>query len=131
MGMLVARPVVIEALTLELISDVELRCSGTVQTEGAQTEFSRHLEELHEHVVSKRLPVFTIDVRALTFVNSSAIRVFVTGISRAKAASYKLAFKTDRSITWHRLSFSVLQSLAPESVELLEKPGGRSAAAGN
>jgi hypothetical protein len=130
MGMQVARPVVIEALTLELISDEELRCSGAVQTEGAQSEFSRHLEELHTYVVSKRLPVFTIDVRTLTFVNSSAIRVFVTGISRAKAASYKLAFKTDRSITWHRLTFSVLQSLAPDSVEILEKAGGRAATAG-
>jgi hypothetical protein len=128
--MQVARPVVIEALTLELISDGELKCSGTVQTDAAQAEFSRHLEELHAHIVRKRLQVFTIDVRALTFVNSSAIRVFVTGISRAKAASYKVAFKTDRAITWHRLSFSVLQSLAPDSVEILEKPGGQAASAG-
>jgi hypothetical protein len=131
MEMQVARPVVIEALTLELISDAELRCSGIVQSEGAQTEFSRHLEELHAHVVKKRLPVFTIDVRPLTFVNSTAIRVFVTGIARAKAASYKLTFKTDRSITWHRLSFSVLQSLAPDSVEILEKAGGQAATAGH
>jgi hypothetical protein len=129
MGMQVAHPVVIEALTLELVHDAELRCSGTVQTDFAQMEFARQLQELHAHIVQKRLSTFTVDVRELRFVNSSAIRVFVTGISRAKAASYKLAFKTDRSITWHRLSFSVLKSLAPDTVEILEKPAGHAAPA--
>jgi hypothetical protein len=64
---------------------------------------------------------FTVDVRSLNFVNSSAIRLFVDWISRAHAARYKLVFLIDRSITWHRLSFSVLKSLSPGFVELVEE----------
>jgi hypothetical protein len=49
----------------------------------------------------------------------------VDWISRAAHAGYKLSFTTSAAITWHRLSFSVLKTLAPESVEIVEeRPGG-------
>ena len=71
-------------------------------------------------IVSARTPSFAVDVEALSFVNSSAIRAFVDWISRAAHAGYTLAFKTSASVTWHRLSFSVLKSLAPATVEIIE-----------
>ncbi len=55
----------------------------------------------------------------MKLANSSAIRLFVDWISSAAAAGYKLVFHVDRNITWHRLSFDVLKSLAPETVEVV------------
>ena len=119
MQLQVGRPVVIESLRLALVSASEMHIEGTLNTPTAQAETSQHLGALHDHIVAERLSSFTVDLRKLTFVNSSAIRLFVDWIARASTARYKLIFKTDRSITWHRLSFSVLKSLAPAAVEVV------------
>ncbi len=75
---------------------------------------------LHRSVSFDRLPEISVDVRHLTFVNSSAIRLFVdwaTWVRNASPAeSYVIRFRTDRRITWQRTSFSVLQSLAPGAI---------------
>jgi hypothetical protein len=75
---------------------------------------------LHRSVTSDGLPEISVDVRHLTFVNSSAIRLFVdwaTWVRNARPEDgYVIRFRTDRRITWQRTSFSVLQSLAPKSI---------------
>jgi hypothetical protein len=119
MHLQIGRPVVIESLRIALISGTELQLDGTLNTTTAQTQAAQRLRALHEHIVAEKLTSFTVDLRKLTFVNSSAIRLFVDWIARAGTGRYKLVFMTDRSITWHRLSFSVLKSLAPASVEVV------------
>jgi hypothetical protein len=118
MELRVRRPIDIDSMRVELVGPAELRLEGTMTTDSARSEVGRHLGELHAHVVEKKLPSLTVDVRALAFVNSSALRVFVDMVSRAQGAGYKLIFDLDPSITWHRLSFSVLKSLAPDSVQI-------------
>jgi hypothetical protein len=120
--------IAIESLELQLLGATEVRLSGTISTTSAQNELARHLVQIHEGIVAKKYPSFTVDVRGLNFVNSSAIRVFVNWISLADQARYKLVFLTDHSITWHRLSFSVLKSLAPGTVDIKD---GRSIAGGS
>jgi len=115
--------VAVESLEVELMAPTELKLSGTLSTPTAQAEFRRLLQDLHTQIVSARAPTFAVDVQALSFVNSSAIRAFVDWISRAAHAGYTLAFKTSAGVTWHRLSFSVLKSLAPATVEILETKG--------
>jgi hypothetical protein len=119
MDLQVGKPLAIEGLGLKLVSAAELQIEGTLNTSTAQSQIANHLGRIHAHIVAEKLTSFTVDLRKLTFVNSSAIRLFVDWIARASSAQYKLVFKTDRSITWHRLSFSVLKSLAPTSVEIL------------
>jgi hypothetical protein len=119
MDLELGRPVVIESLRIALVGAAELQIEGTLNTPTAQNEAARHLSALHERIVTEKLTSFTVDLRKLTFVNSSAIRLFVDWIAKASSAHYKLVFMTDRSITWHRLSFSVLKSLAPGSVEIV------------
>ena len=116
----------VETLEVELVESSLLRLGGTLSTTTGQTEFRRLLDGLHEQIVSNRVPTFGVDVRALNFVNSSAIRVFVDWISKAAQAHYKLAFRTDSAVTWHRLSFSVLKSLAPDTVDILDARAGAS-----
>jgi len=77
-------------------------------------------EDLHRAVVADGLREIIVDVRQLTFVNSSAIRLFVDWAARLRASSeteaYVIRFRTDRRITWQRTSFLVLQSLAPRQI---------------
>jgi hypothetical protein len=116
--------VTIESMRLERTEDTVVRLIGTVSSMSAQVEFAKQLEEIHAEVFRARWPSFTVDVRGLSFANSSSIRVFVNWISRAKTAGYKLVFLTERSITWHRLSFAVLKSIAPDAVDIVESKGG-------
>ena len=125
--MKVGTKVSVESLEVDYAEEGRLVLKGVLSTPTAQSEFKRLLQELHTELVSARAQDFKVDVRGLTFVNSSAIRAFVDWISRAAHAGYKLSFTTNAAVTWHRLSFSVLKTLAPESVEILEeRPGGAS-----
>jgi len=110
----------VESLEVERRAQDSLFLKGTLSTPTAQSEFKRLLQELHTEIVSTRAERFLVDVRDLSFVNSTAIRAFVDWISRAAHAGYKLSFTTSSAVTWHRLSFSVLKTLAPESVEIVE-----------
>src|SRR5260370_15612360 len=116
MQLRINRPVVIDSVRAELKGPSELRLEGSVSHQDVQRELGRHLADLHAHIVANKLASLTLDVRALAFANSSAIRLFVDSASRAEKAGYKLIFDIDASITWHRLSFSVLKSLAPGCV---------------
>lgn len=116
---------VIETMRAELVDRTKLMLSGALSTTTAQSELRRYLCQLHGQIERSRIAVFTVDVRALNFVNSSAIRVFVDWISSAEAAGYKLVFWIDRKTTWHRLSFSVLKSLAPRAVEVVDRSSGQ------
>ncbi len=120
MQLLNGRPTTIESLQLQLVQPKELRLSGTISTKAAQEELSQHILQFHDHVVSRGYSSVTVDVRTLKFVNSSVIRVFVSWIAKAEHGRYKLVFLTEQDVTWHRLSFSVLKSLSPETVEIRE-----------
>jgi hypothetical protein len=122
MELQVGRKILIGDLIIDLLSLSELRCRGRLADDAARQTLGRHFGELHAHIVEHRLSAFTVDVRELTFIDSSAIRLFVTWASRAESAHYKLIFRTDPAVTWHRLSFAALRSLAPNSVEVVERP---------
>jgi anti-anti-sigma regulatory factor len=126
MQLSIGRPTTIESLQVQLVQARELKLTGTISTKTAQEELSRLILQFHEHVVAERHPSITVDVRTLNFVNSSVIRVFVTWIARAEQGHYKLVFLTDQGVTWHRLSFSVLKSLSPTTVEIREGSMSRS-----
>ncbi len=112
------KPIVIESVALAFTSPTRIRFSGSLSTSSAQEQVERVLVDLHAYIVGANVALFTVDVRPLNFVNSSAIRLFINWISRAERAGYKLRFVTDPELTWHRLNFSVLKSLAPQSVEI-------------
>jgi hypothetical protein len=113
-------PVVIESLELAFTSMAAVRFSGALMTKTAQAELERVLLDVHAHILDAKVASFSVDVRLLNFVNSSALRVFINWISRAERARYKLVFVTDSRVTWHRLNFSVLKSLSPGVVDIVD-----------
>ena len=79
---------------------------------------------LHEAALADKLRDLDVDVRQLTFVNSSAIRLFVdwsSWVAAAGPSGYLLRFRTDRRITWQRTSFAVLQSLGGKAIALISE----------
>ena len=119
--MLVPHNLSIESLTVDMPNALELRLSGQLVSQTAQAQLKQHLTGVHRHIVTLKATSFTVDVRHLTFVNSSVLRLFIDWIALAQRAGYMLVFLTDQSVTWHRLSFSALKSLAPASVEIRNK----------
>ena len=118
MPLRVKERVVLRTVRAELAGPALLRLEGVVSQDDVRRDLARLLEEAHTHILASQLSAFTLDVRGLTFASSSAIRVFIDMASRAQRAGYRLIIEIDGSVTWHRLNFSVLQSLTPESVEL-------------
>jgi len=112
-------PIIIELLELKMLSDSKLQLSGTLNSDSAQAELSNHFKSIHAKLAKNKNASAEVDLRGLKLANSSAIRLFVDWISSAAAAGYKLVFQVDRNITWHRLSFDVLKSLAPDTVEVV------------
>ena len=108
----------------ELVDPSVLRLDGVVTDEDVRRELDRVFEEADAYVLASKLPAITLDVRALAYANSSAIRVFIDMVSRAERGGYRLIVEIDESVTWHRLNFSVLQTLSPHVVEL--RDAGRS-----
>jgi len=76
---------------------------------------------IHEAALADNLRELRVDVQKLTFVNSSAIRLFVdwsSWVAIAGVKGYLLRFRTDRRITWQRTSFAVLQSLGGKAIQV-------------
>ena len=119
------------SLSPPVVANVEIRLSpegialfGSITTKEPDRSLGAFFRTVHAEALKRGLTELRVDVRGLSFVNSSAIRAFVDWISRAAHAGYTLAFKTSPSVTWHRLSFSVLKSLAPATVEIVEARAG-------
>jgi hypothetical protein len=97
---------------------------GTMATQNPAADLGPFLKAFHQAIVQDRLPEMVVDVTKLTFVNSSAIRLFVdwtTWIRKEETSPYRLAFVTDAALTWQKTTFPVLKNLAP-SVVFLKPP---------
>jgi hypothetical protein len=118
MALRLKEPITLCTVRAELTGPSVLRLEGVVSRDDVRRELDQVLAEVDAYVLASKLSELTLDVRALAYANSSAIRVFVDMASRAERGGYRLIVEIDGSVTWHRLNFSVLQSLAPGSVEL-------------
>ncbi len=93
--------------------------SGTIAIPDPGLALGSTIRALHESALADHLLDLNVDVRGLTFVNSSAIRLFVdwsSWVGAARESGYLLRFRTDRRITWQRTSFAVLQSLGGKAI---------------
>jgi hypothetical protein len=95
--------------------------SGTITTKEPGSVLARFFRAVHELSLAERIQELCIDVRALTFVNSSAIRLFIDWaiwVSQPPGASYKLRFIRSPHVTWQRISFPPLAQLAQKHLIL-------------
>ena len=106
-------------LTISQPASVAMR--GTIAIPDPGLALGGCFRAMHAAALGDGLPELRVDVRQLTFVNSSAIRLFVdwaSWVSAAGSGGYMLRFCTDRRITWQRTSFAVLQSLGGKQISV-------------
>ena len=106
---------------LVITPPASIAMGGTIAITDPGLTLGGCFRRIHEAAVADQLKELTVDVRQLTFVNSSAIRLFVdwsSWVAIAGAKGYLLRFRTDRRITWQRTSFAVLQSLGGKAIAL-------------
>jgi len=112
----------IAAVTLSIAPEGKLTLTGTIATRDPAEGIAPFFRSIHNAVMGDKLKAFRIDLSALTFVNSSAIRLFVDWVTWIKNepadVRYKAVIVMDPQVTWQKTSLGVLKSLAPEVVEL-------------
>jgi hypothetical protein len=81
-------------------------------------------ERVHQVAVERSLPVVTIDLRALEFMSSSCIKVFVSWLLKiqelAPERQYRLEFISARGIGWQRRTLAALSCFALDLVRTSE-----------
>lgn len=105
----------LESLHVQISPPAGLVFSGTITSKDPSGDVGPFLKAVHEAAVADKVAELRVDVSALSFVNSSAIRLFVDWTSWIKAdRPYKLRFATNRHVTWQKTSFMALKSLAED-----------------
>lgn len=109
-------------IRMKLAGESTLVMSGSVLDMDPGKLLMPHIRDLHERILRQSIRTFNVDVRALSFVNSSGIRVFIDwlGLIQRSKSAYTLRVVMDPAVTWQRLTFGALESVA-RGVVVLEK----------
>jgi hypothetical protein len=111
----------LETLRVRVDSPTNIVFTGTITSKDPAGDVGPFLKAVHEAALADKLAELRVDVSALSFVNSSAIRLFVDWagwIKASKNGSYKLRFATNRHVTWQKTSFLALKSLAEDVLSI-------------
>lgn len=111
----------LETLRVRIDSGPNIVFTGTITSKDPAGDVGPFLKAVHEAALADKVAELRIDVSALSFVNSSAIRLFVDWagwIKSSKNGSYKLRFATNRHVTWQKTSFMALKSLAEDVLSI-------------
>jgi len=97
-----------------------VKFTGTITSRDPAADLAPFLKRVHSAVVAEGLRRVNVDVSGLTFVNSSAIRLFVDWTTWTKqepdATRYQLRFVSNHLVTWQKTTLMALKSLAPNVV---------------
>jgi len=110
-----------ETIAIQLTAPNQVKLSGTITQKDPAQDLAGFFKALHTAALADKLSEVRADVSGLTFVNSSAIRLFVdwaTWVKNERGQRYTLRFVTSRNVTWQKTSFMALMSLAKEVLAL-------------
>ena len=106
-----------ETVAIQVTGPNLVKLSGTITQKDPSHELAGFFKALHTASIADKLTEVRADVSGLTFVNSSAIRLFVdwaTWVKNERGHRYTLRFVTSRTVTWQKTSFTALMSLMKE-----------------
>ena len=104
----------LDSVSVEVIGTDTVKLKGTITKKEPAQDLDAFFKAVHRDAVASRADQVNVDVSELTFVNSSAIRLFVdwaTWVKNESTHRYRLRFLTSRHITWQKTSFTALKSL--------------------
>ena len=106
-----------ETVAIQLTAPNQVKLSGTITQKDPANDLAGFFKALHTAALADKLAEVRADVSGLTFVNSSAIRLFVdwaTWVKNERGSRYTLRFITSRNVTWQKTAFLALMSLTKE-----------------
>jgi hypothetical protein len=104
----------LDGINVEVVGPETVKLKGTITRKEPAQELDAFFKAIHRDAVASKVDQINVDVSELSFVNSSAIRLFVdwaTWVKNEATHRYKLRFLTSRHITWQKTSFTALKSL--------------------
>lgn len=110
----------LETVSLELANDGSLHIQGTITLPKPTEVIGPYLDQVHQAVVADGRKEYRVDVTRLTFVNSSAIRLFVDWVIRLEdeGKPYQIVFVTDPSRIWQRTAFRSILTLTDDCARI-------------
>jgi hypothetical protein len=106
---------------------LRVKVSGAVEMRDPGDLLNPYWTGLDEEVRARGIKRVEVDLRDVSFMNSSGILTLVRWITKAKAhapeAAYQLVLQYDRNVTWQRTSIPTLAKLAPKVVVPAEVNG--------
>ena len=106
-----------ETVAIQVTAPNQVKLSGTITQKDPANDLAGFFKALHTAALADRLAEVRADVSGLTFVNSSAIRLFVdwaTWVKNERGHRYTLRFVTSRNVTWQKTAFLALMSLTKD-----------------
>jgi len=106
-----------ETVAIQVTAPNQVKLSGTITQKDPANDLAGFFKALHTAAITDKLSEVRADVSGLTFVNSSAIRLFVdwaTWVKNERGQRYTLRFITSRNVTWQKTAFMALMSLTKE-----------------
>jgi hypothetical protein len=110
-----------DTVAIQITAPNQVKLSGTITQKDPSNDLAGFFKALHTAALADKLSEVRADVSGLTFVNSSAIRLFVdwaTWVKNERGQRYTLLFVTSRNVTWQKTSFMALMSLAKEVLKI-------------
>ncbi|HJW94682.1 MAG TPA: hypothetical protein VJ901_13770 [Thermoanaerobaculia bacterium] len=96
---------------------MRLTVSGAVEMRDPGELLNPFWTRIDQEARDRHLQAVEVDLRDLTFMNSSGILTLVRWITKLKVSNaYRLVFQYDRNVTWQRSSIPTLAKLAPNVV---------------
>lgn len=109
-----------DGLSIKVSEQSAIVMAGKITSLDPSAAVQPYLKSVHAAALADKATQVIVDVRQLSFVNSSAIRLFIDWATwvKSSAAPYRLVFMTDKAITWQRTSFVAIKSLAGAVIEV-------------
>ncbi len=106
---------------------LRVKMTGAVEMRDPGELLNPYWNGLDDAARAKSLKRVEVDLRDVSFMNSSGILTLVRWITKAKThapdKAYQLVLQYDRNVTWQRTSIPTLAKLAPQIVVPAEVNG--------
>ena len=101
---------------------VELRFTGNIDMRDPSSVLSPYYEQVHTEATANKMPEVRLDLRNLTYLNSSGILTLVKWIKRLQDTPadqrYKFHIIYSNDITWQRISILTISKMAGDVVQV-------------